>query len=172
LSQVWVFRDFSRCSGCRLCEVACSLKHEGVIWPEASRVKVFEFAPGVLVPHLCLQCPDYPCVKACPTNALSVDPRTGAVLVDEGKCTLCGNCIKACPAKVPRVVKGKRYVVICDLCGGDPECVKACKSAGFNALELIPRPERAYMEPYISLPEVIARKVGERVFNEFVKEVM
>ncbi|MEM2803268.1 MAG: 4Fe-4S dicluster domain-containing protein, partial [Nitrososphaerota archaeon] len=37
--KVWIARDFLKCSGCRLCEIVCSLHHEGRIWPEASRVR-------------------------------------------------------------------------------------------------------------------------------------
>ena len=37
----------------------------------------------------------------------------------------CGLCIAACPEAAPlRGADGK--VVKCDLCGGDPQCVKAC----------------------------------------------
>lgn len=169
---IWVFRDFDKCSGCRLCELACVLRHEGIIWPEASRISVFEFAPGVLIPHLCMQCYDYPCVKACPTDALYVDQKTGAVKVDGGKCILCRKCVEACPARIPKVVKGKKYVILCDLCDGSPECVKACEVAGFHALKVIPRPEKAYMDPYISLPEKIAIKVGEKVLKGLLKEVV
>lgn len=172
MSHIWIFRDYDKCSGCRLCEIACSLKHEGVLWPESSRITVLEYAPGVAVPHTCLQCPDYPCVKACPTQALYIDSRTGAVLVDAGKCNLCRACINACPVKVPKVVKGKEYIVICDLCSGVPECVKACEDAGFYALKVVPRPERAYIEPYIVLPEIIASKVGSKVYGGFSKEVI
>jgi Fe-S-cluster-containing hydrogenase component 2 len=58
------------------------MKHEGWMWPEASRVRVFMPFPGVEVPHLCAQCKDYPCVGSCPTQALSTDADTGAVLVE------------------------------------------------------------------------------------------
>ncbi len=43
-----------KCSGCRLCEIACSLEHEGIIWPEASRIRIFELLPGGInvPPHM------------------------------------------------------------------------------------------------------------------------
>ncbi|MGQ9461025.1 MAG: 4Fe-4S dicluster domain-containing protein, partial [Candidatus Bathyarchaeaceae archaeon] len=37
---IWVVRDYLKCSGCRKCEIACSLFHEKRIWPEASRIRV------------------------------------------------------------------------------------------------------------------------------------
>lgn len=77
---IWIARDYLRCSGCRLCEIACSLSHEGMIWPEASRIRIFMLAPGAEVPHLCAQCDGYPCVASCPYDALSVDEKIGAVL--------------------------------------------------------------------------------------------
>ena len=85
--RIWIVRDYLKCSGCRKCEIACSLFHENKIWPEASRIRVFMLVPGVEVPHLCAQCDDYPCVESCPVNALSVSEETGAVLVDKEKCT-------------------------------------------------------------------------------------
>ncbi len=164
-SQVWILVDYSLCTGCRLCEVACTLKHEGLIWPDASRIKVFELYPGVPVPQVCVQCPDYPCVASCPTKALKVSEVSGAVLVDSALCTLCGNCVTACPGKIPRVVKGVNYVIICDLCGGDPACVKECSRVGFNALKLIKKPLSTTIRLYAKPPEVIAEDLKKRVLG-------
>ncbi len=80
---MWIARDYAACSGCKRCEIACSWKHEGWMWPEASRVRVFMPFPGVEVPHLCAQCKDYPCVASCPVQALSTDAGTGAVIAME-----------------------------------------------------------------------------------------
>jgi len=150
--RIWILADPLRCSGCRLCEVACTLKHENTIWPEASRIRVFEYIPGINVPQICVQCSDYPCVNACPTKALSVNEETGAVIVNEEKCISCGLCIKACPGKVPRIPKGKKSVVICDLCNGDPECVKVCQEAGYNALSIVTGHYRKVFETYAINP--------------------
>ncbi|MGA2240343.1 MAG: 4Fe-4S dicluster domain-containing protein, partial [Candidatus Bathyarchaeia archaeon] len=100
-TPIWVARDYANCSGCRRCEVVCSLKHEGRIWPEASRVRVFMLVPSLEIPHLCSQCDDAPCVASCPFKALSISETTGAILVDKSKCTSCGACIQACPGRVP-----------------------------------------------------------------------
>ena len=70
-NQVWIKREYEKCSGCRRCEIICSLHHEGKIWPEASRVRIFMLVPGVEIPHLCFQCEDYPCIEDCPENSVS-----------------------------------------------------------------------------------------------------
>jgi Fe-S-cluster-containing hydrogenase component 2 len=161
---IFILRDPLKCSGCRLCEVACSLKHEGTVWPEASRIRVFEFFPGVDVPHLCTQCRDYPCVKACKYSALRVDDSTGAVLVDEEKCTGCGDCVRACPGRVMRLHPKTGKALVCDLCGGEPECVKACQEAGYGALRVVPYRSVSF-KLYSTLPEAIAQRLYETMYG-------
>ncbi|MCD6088310.1 4Fe-4S dicluster domain-containing protein [Candidatus Bathyarchaeota archaeon] len=164
--HIWIARDYFRCSGCRRCEIVCSLHHEGKIWPEASRIRVFMLVPGVEIPHLCVQCSDYPCVDSCPVNALSVDKRTGAVIVDREKCTACGECIDACPGKIPYIHPAENYAVICDLCGGDPKCVEACREGGWNALEIIKREDIPTLRLYAKTPEEITRNVIRKLYGE------
>ncbi|MEM4769937.1 MAG: 4Fe-4S dicluster domain-containing protein [Desulfurococcaceae archaeon] len=139
--NMWILVDVFRCTGCRLCEIACSMHHEKTVWPSASRITVIEPYPGAPVPLVCAQCDDYPCVNSCPYGALRVNEKTGAVVVEESKCTLCGTCKAVCPAGVPRIVPGKGYVLICDLCGGDTQCVKICNEVGYGALKLATKPE-------------------------------
>ncbi len=140
---IWIARELSRCSACRKCEIACSLFHEKRIWPEASRIRVFMLVPGAEFPHLCAQCEDYPCVEACPFNALSISRKTGAVTVKTKACTACGKCIDACPGKIPHMHPTNNHIVICDLCRGDPQCVKVCQEGGWNVLKTITRRNRA-----------------------------
>ena len=136
-AKPWIVRDYLHCSGCRRCEIACTLSHEGQIWPEASRVRVFMLIPGVEIPHLCAQCHDYPCVASCPFDALSVNEKTSAVIVDKEQCTACGQCMTACPGQIPHLHPTEEHMLICDLCDGDPQCAKACTDAGFNALRVV-----------------------------------
>lgn len=166
IEHVWIARDYSRCSGCRRCEIVCSLSHEGKIWPEASRVRVFMLVPGIEVPHLCVQCHDYPCVDVCPTDALSVSRETEAVLVDKDKCIACGKCIDACPGKVPYIHPTEDYAVICDLCGGEPKCVEACEEGGWNALQVIKREDTYTFKLYAMTPQEITRNVIVKLYGE------
>lgn len=160
--HIWILRDADACTGCRLCEIACSLRHEGLVWPAASRIKIIEKVPGFPIPYICVQCPDYPCVSACPVKALRIDDGTGAVLVDEGLCTLCGLCISACPGNIPRIIPGKNAVLICDLCGGDPECVKACSTAGYNALRVVKHPGNDMVKHYLMSPDTFSKLISRK----------
>ena len=162
---IWIARDFAKCSGCRKCEIACSLFHENRVWPEASRVRVFMLVPGLEVPHLCAQCEDYPCVKACPTSALSVSKETGAVLVDEKACIACGKCIDSCPGRVPHMHPRERHIVICDLCGGDPQCAKVCQQGNWNALKTVERGDESY-KLYARRPEDVTRDLAAKIYGK------
>ncbi len=164
--HLWIARDYVRCSGCRRCEIVCSLSHEGKIWPEASRIRVFMLVPGIEVPHLCAQCNDYPCVEACPTNALSINKETEAVIVDKEKCVACGKCIEACPGNVPFIHPEENYAVICDLCGGEPKCVEVCKEGGWNALEKIKRDDSFTFKLYAKKPEEITRNLIIQLYGK------
>ncbi|MEM2994429.1 MAG: 4Fe-4S dicluster domain-containing protein [Candidatus Bathyarchaeia archaeon] len=168
---VWIARELAKCSGCRKCEVACSLFHEKQIWPEASRIRVFMLVPGLEFPHLCAQCEDYPCVKACPVNALSISRKTGAVSVKKKACTGCGKCIEACPGKIPHLHPKENYVLICDLCGGNPQCVKVCQEGGWNALKIVSKGDRAY-KVYARTPEEITRSLAIKLYGERGREYL
>ena len=128
--------------------------------------------PGCEVPHLCAQCNDYPCVNSCPVGALSTSADTKAVLVDREKCTGCGACIRACPGNVPFLHPGDDKAAICDLCGGDPECIKVCKEAGYNALMLVEEGPSVHRRLFSRNPIEVARDLAVLFFGEKGKEVI
>lgn len=170
--KLWIVRDYLKCSGCRRCEVACTLFHEGKIWPEASRVRVFMLIPGVEIPHLCAQCIDYPCVASCPFDALSVDKRTSAVSVNRDKCTACGACIRACPGNIPHLHPKDEYILICDLCGGKPQCVKVCTEARYNALTVTRERQSMSHKLFARTPKELTEDVAENIYAEKAKELL
>jgi len=65
-------------------------------------------------------------MASCPANAIKRDPKTGAIIVQEEKCVGCGNCIHVCPYGAAFLDPVTKKAIICDLCGGDPACVRAC----------------------------------------------
>lgn len=170
--DIWIARNYENCSGCRKCEIACSYFHEGKIWPEASRVRVFMLFPGLEVPHLCTQCHDYPCVNACPFDALKVNRDTGAVNVVEENCTACGKCVEACPGDIPHLHPEEDYILICDLCGEEePQCVKVCQEGRWNALEIVDRTPSPSYKLYAETPEEITKKLSTKILVD-EKEVL
>jgi Fe-S-cluster-containing hydrogenase component 2 len=115
---------------------------------------------------------DYPCIKSCPVQALSTDTGTKAVLVDRAKCTGCGACIAACPGKMPFLHPGDNKAAICDLCGGDPECVKVCTEAGYNALTLVNEGPSIHRRLFSRNPIDVAKDLAVLFFGEKGEEVI
>ena len=116
------------CVACNLCELACSLTHEGIINPYMARLKVTHVREeGVAEPTICRHCNPAPCEEACPTRALfrSQDP-SGVVLLDPDKCDQCHNCVEACPFDAIRIGP-QGEVLKCDMCGGHPACALVCQ---------------------------------------------
>ena len=46
--------------------------------------------------------------------------------LDESLCVGCGTCVDACPFGMAALHPESGLAIICDLCGGDPACVKRC----------------------------------------------
>ena len=123
--------DHVLCTGCRECEVVCSLYRFGECNPERAAIRVIRKEEGGLVvslPLVCQQCEEAPCIEACPTEALSREGERGTITIDEERCTGCGDCVDACPAACIFMDNETNVVICCDLCGGQPQCVILCHS--------------------------------------------
>jgi Fe-S-cluster-containing dehydrogenase component len=89
--------DADRCVGCQCCMFACArrLGHGGL---EGSCIHV-RSAGGIrkgFIVVVCRACPDPPCARVCPTDALT--PREkGGVRFHSQRCIGCENCVQACP---------------------------------------------------------------------------
>ena len=85
---------------------------------------------------VCRQCNMADCYLACAYDALTLDKATGARIIDAEKCTGCGECFAACPWD--KIVKDEATGVYskCDLCGGDPQCVKYCPADALSFVDL------------------------------------
>ncbi len=118
--------DLSKCSGCRSCEMACSTAREGAASPSLSRIKVTRFdSEDFYCPVVCQQCEKPYCALVCPTGALYRNSETGIVELNEDKCVACKMCLLACPFGALSIKEGTK-IMKCDLCGGEPVCVKFC----------------------------------------------
>ncbi|MEE4177845.1 MAG: 4Fe-4S dicluster domain-containing protein [Bacteroides sp.] len=147
--------DFTKCTGCRTCETVCSafnhpldLDGETVLGlgnPWLSNIKVHWFNPDVDIPMVCALCDDAPCIEACPVEpdavtgrkAMYHDPLTRTVRNNPGICIGCGRCARACRSQRTGVIQmsaNRRPFGMCNLCNGDPQCVKHCP---FDALQYV-----------------------------------
>lgn len=126
-----------RCTGCRLCELACSFYHTGVFRPALSRIKVKLLSKeGFSFPLVCLQCKDAACIASCEPGAIDKNKKTGALVIDLKKCTGCKQCLSACPYGGMGYDVESDNPIACDLCQGDPKCVKSCFSKAIEMADL------------------------------------
>jgi anaerobic carbon-monoxide dehydrogenase iron sulfur subunit len=124
--------SIEKCTGCGTCELMCSFRHHGEFNPGKARIRRTIFLhDAIAVPILCLQCEDAWCVNICPAGALTrgVEPKSGAVRVgvNEEKCVGCRMCTQACPYG-NITVNERGCAEKCDLCDGDPQCVRFCSA--------------------------------------------
>jgi len=139
-----VAHDPTKCVGCGVCGLMCSLYHDGEQGNSISRSELirdpftYEFTFNV-----CQQCPSPSCYFACPRKDIArcIDEVTGARYVNEEECISCEKCITACPLEPARVKLYPETNVAfnCDLCMGrddGPICVEYCTA---SALTYVPK---------------------------------
>lgn len=134
-----IVTDVEKCTGCGLCELMCSFKHIGEFNPVKSRIHKHVFwKQAIAIPVVCYQCEEPWCARICPAGAITVgkDETSGARLIEvsEQKCVGCKMCMLACPYGCI-VVSDSGYAEKCDLCDGDPECVKWCVTKAIRFVE-------------------------------------
>jgi anaerobic dimethyl sulfoxide reductase subunit B (iron-sulfur subunit) len=131
--QFGFYFDEDRCVGCFNCVIACKSVNNlqtGINWiilteswegnyPEISRK--FMVTP-------CLHCENPPCITACSPGAIFKRAEDGIVVVDQGKCNGCRECLTACPYSVPQF-GSDGLMQKCDFClsaGILPACAVSC----------------------------------------------
>ena len=153
--QKILFVDPEKCTGCRVCESTCSIHHEKVCNPARARVHVVKWeTAGLYIPMVCLQCDSPICETVCPMRAIKRDPKTGAMLVDSALCVGCRLCVQFCPFGGVEIDARTGKIMKCDLCGGEPICVKFCDPEALryvNATAANTRKRRAAAERYSEL---------------------
>jgi anaerobic carbon-monoxide dehydrogenase iron sulfur subunit len=126
LSKVLIL-NYEKCTGCRTCELVCSVKHEGAANPSKSRIKVVKWEwEGRYVPMSCQQCVDAPCLAVCPVKAISRDENLNRVQVNYEGCIGCRMCVAACPFGAMSFNPDLKKVYKCDFCDGEPQCARFC----------------------------------------------
>jgi carbon-monoxide dehydrogenase iron sulfur subunit len=150
--------DPKLCTSCRLCELVCSVKKEGVSDPSRARIHVLiREMEGLFLPVFCRHCRNPLCASACPVEAIVFDSSLGRVVLDEDACTGCGECLEACLLGGARWDTEQEKPLRCDFCDGDPSCVKFCST---GALQYVEADETAAEE---------MREKAESLYQEFGK---
>jgi anaerobic carbon-monoxide dehydrogenase iron sulfur subunit len=145
-----------KCTGCHMCELGCSAFHEAGFRPSVARLYAdVNPTTAVIKGHTCLQTACAKCQEACPEDAIVTrqitvkpagefgskekigDTVTGFVLVvDESKCTNCGDCYEVCPYDVIHEHPDRKVAFKCNLCDGDPQCIAFCQNKYVLAVDL------------------------------------
>lgn len=112
-------------TGCLLCEITCSLLHCGEVQREASAIQVElnDLSHGYHQPMLCRQCKKMACLK-------SEGKETDATL--KNKFFWEDNSKRGDDCLFNGLFSFNGKLVHCDLCQGDPECVKSCPTGALT----------------------------------------
>jgi Fe-S-cluster-containing hydrogenase component 2 len=127
--------DIEKCSGCRMCEVACSMRHFGAVSPSLSRIRVAKLEEsGIDLAIACIGCEEKPCLE-CAVEGLEVGKR-GEIVLDEEACIRCEECMPRCP--IGAIGSHDGLPLFCNLCDGKPECVEICPTQALSVIDESP----------------------------------
>lgn len=134
----FIMANAQQCIGCRTCEVACVMAHNG----EQHALSERHFHPRITVltsglrksPVTCHHCENAPCAQSCPNGAIT--QHSDSVQVNQQKCIGCKACVVACPFGTMDMLIAplendsvKASAHKCDLCLERPQgpaCVENC----------------------------------------------
>ena len=143
--------DMNQCTRCDDCVRACAATHDN----NPRFVRSGPMQDGFMIAGACMHCLDPVCMIGCPTGAISRDPGTGSVIINDKTCIGCSTCANSCPYDNIRMVhirdpRGNPIVdtasgqpiekaTKCDLCSeqlGGPACQNACPHDALVRIDL------------------------------------
>jgi Fe-S-cluster-containing hydrogenase component 2 len=132
-----ILLDPTKCTGCRDCETACSLKRTGQDNQLLSCIRIVhdDQVKGFFLPVFCQHCSEPPCRAVCPQEAIYRDQKQNRVVIDRKRCVGCKMCFSACPFGAMNFDPIRSIAFKCDLCEGDPACIRVCET---EALRFVP----------------------------------
>jgi Fe-S-cluster-containing dehydrogenase component/CRP-like cAMP-binding protein len=142
--------DLERCTRCDDCVRACAQGHN-------NNPRFIRHGPvhaGFMIANACMHCNDPVCMIGCPTGAISREPTTGQVAINDPTCIGCAMCANNCPYDNIRMVQPRSKAGVfyidaqnmphmkatkCDLCvtqAGGPACQSACPHDALRRVDL------------------------------------
>lgn len=170
-----MYIDPHLCTGCRMCEIQCSIEHLKESAPSKALIHVVRLdSQGLFIPTVCKHCSEAFCMYACPTGAIYRESTTKAVLVDETKCVRCRSCMLACPwGLIWMNSTGK--VEKCDLCRGKPVCASWCPTGAIKYERLDRQHVQKMTRAAIKDTSALVKQKGillKRLQNESIRRIL
>jgi Fe-S-cluster-containing dehydrogenase component len=140
------------CTGCGICQMVCSLSKTGRVNPHLARIGVAHSERDLSYsPVICRHCKNPPCKLACPVPGAMTWGANGVVVINDESCIGCLACVEACPFAAIQVGPD-REMLKCDLCDGDPRCVRYCPPRViYSPSQPLPWPQQSclqYVNPH------------------------
>jgi anaerobic carbon-monoxide dehydrogenase iron sulfur subunit len=115
--------DVDSCVGCQCCMFACARRlGQGGLQNAVIGIRSAGGVRRGFLVVVCRACPDPPCARVCPTDALAARPG-GGVRLQTDLCIGCGNCVQACPFRAIFWDDGQNKPQVCVYCG---YCARYC----------------------------------------------
>ncbi len=145
--------EYGKCPpDCVLCEEACVKAKGG----EVAGIKAVHASPvGFNGAMTCNQCSAPSCLEMCPTGAIAKNHDDGTVRINGDKCIGCGLCMLGCSYGGIYYQAEARKSFKCDMCDGDPQCVKACPQ---GVMKFIDYPEA--LRKHLKTDDLFTQGVG------------
>lgn len=122
-----------KCVTCNNCILACRFLKSSKDSNLEKSIRICDsLGEEVYTPIFCLHCEEAECLDVCPANAITRDPKTNAVIIQEERCIGCKMCILNCKYGNIYYDADKKKSYKCNLCEGDPKCVGHCISGALN----------------------------------------
>ena len=114
--------SYKKCTGCRLCEMVCSLHQLDIINPEKSAIRIQkdDLDSSSNTPVVCRRCHAMKCLA-------EEDVAEGSA---QRRFLWPGRRAEQCPFGSLGVLG--QHASHCDVCAGDPQCVRVCTSGALR----------------------------------------
>ena len=122
-----------KCGGCLDCEKACVKAHPTAVAAGKPRIKITKVGDKHKA-TACLHCETCPPSELCPSALFEFHDDGKYWTLDEHRCFACMSCIPRCPVEGVffEGAFGVETAFTCDLCAGDPACIKACSKGALT----------------------------------------